>query len=117
MNTASGGNRGGKRPQAGGRVFSLVGGEAEDLTATMSGTLLIKHHYAHVLFDSGATHSFVNPSFAKKLTSKHSEMDVKLYVTTPLRSTYYTDLVFKDCAIQLGGRVLPADLVQLDIQG
>ena len=43
MNTTSGGNRGGKRPQAGGRVFSLEGGEAEDLTATVSGTLLIKH--------------------------------------------------------------------------
>jgi len=44
-------------------------------------------------------------------------MDVQLYVTTPLGSTHYTDLVFKDCAIQLEGRVLSADLVQLDIQG
>ena len=117
VNTAPGGNRGGKRPQAGGRVFSLAGGEAEDLTATVSGTLLIKHLNAHVLFDSGATHSFVNPSFAKKLANKPSEMDVQLYVTTPLGPTYCTDLVFKDCTIQLEGRVLPADLVQLDIQG
>ena len=44
-------------------------------------------------------------------------MDVQLYVTTPLGSTYYTDLVFKNCTIQLEGRVLPVDLVQLDIQG
>ena len=75
----------------------------ENPTATVSGTLLINHLCAHVLFNSGATHSFVNPSFAKKLASKHSEMDVKLYVTTPLGSTYYTDLVFKNCAIQLEG--------------
>jgi len=50
MNTTLGSNRGGKRPQAGGRVFSLEGEEAEDPTVTILGTLLIKHLYAHVLF-------------------------------------------------------------------
>ena len=99
MNTASGSNRGGKRLRAGGRVFSLEGEEAEDPTVTVSGTLLIKHLYAHVLFDSGATRSFVNPAFAKELASKPSEMNVQLYVTTTLGSTYYTNLVFKNCAI------------------
>ena len=117
MNITSGSNRGGKRPQASGWVFSLEGEEAEDPTVTVSGTLLIKHLYAHVLFDSGATHSFVNPAFAKELASKPSEMNVQLYVTTPLGSTYYTDLVFKNCPIQLEGRILPVDLVQLNIQG
>jgi len=76
MNATSGSNRGGKRPQAGGLVFSMKGKEVEDPTVAVSGTLLIKHLYAHVLFDSGTTHSFVNPAFAKKLASKRSEMDV-----------------------------------------
>jgi len=116
VNATSGGNRGGKRPQACGRVLSL-GGEAEDLTATVSSTLLVKHLYAHVLFDSGATHSFINPNFARKLASKPSEMNAQLYVTTRLGSTYHADLVFKNCAIQLEGTVLPVGLVQLDIQG
>jgi len=58
-----------------------------------------------------------NPVSAKKLASKASEMDVQLYVTTPLGSTYYTDVVFKNCTIQLEGRVHPANLIQLDIQG
>ena len=98
-------------------MFCLEGDEVEDPTNTVSGTLLINHLYAHVLFDSGATHSFVNPAFAKELASKPSEMNVQLYVTTPFGSTHYTDLVFKDCAIQLEGRVLPADLIRLDIQG
>jgi len=44
-------------------------------------------------------------------------MNVQLYVTNPLGSNYHTDLVFKNCAIQLEGRVVPVDLVQLDIQG
>jgi len=68
-------------------------------------------------FDSGTTDSFVNPAFAKELASKPSEMNVQLYVTTPLGSTYYTNLVFRNCPIQLEGRILPVDLVQLNIQG
>jgi len=106
-----------ERPQAGGRVFYLEGEEEENPTATISSTLAINHLYAHVLFNSCATHSFVNLVFAKKLASKPDEMDVQLYVTTPLGSTYYTNIVFKSCTIKLEGRVLPADLIQLDIQG
>ena len=98
-------------------MFSLEGEEAEDPTVTVSGTLLIKHLYAHVLFDSSATHSFVNHAFVKERASKSSEMNVQLYVTTPLGSTYYTDLVFKDYPIKLEGRILLVDLVQLNIQG
>ena len=98
-------------------MFSLRGVEAGDPTVAVSGTLLIKRLYALVLFDSGATYSLVNPAFAKKLSSKPSEMDVQLYVTTPLGSIYYTDLVFKNCTVQLQGRVLPVDLVHLNIQG
>ena len=64
-------------------MFSLEGEEAEDPTITVSGTVLINHLYAYVLFDSSATHSFVNSAFAKKLTNKPSEIDVQLYVTSP----------------------------------
>jgi len=92
-------------------VLSLKGEEAENPTVAVSGTLLIKHLYAHVLLYSDATHSFVNPIFAKKLASKPSNMDVQVYVTTPFGSTYYTDDVFKNCTIHLEGRVLPLDLV------
>jgi len=53
-NAALGGNRGGKRPQAGGRVFYLEVEEVENPTATILGTVFINHLYAHVLFDSGA---------------------------------------------------------------
>ena len=98
-------------------MFYLEGEEAEDPTAIVSGTLFINHLYAYVLFDSSATHSFVNPVFTKKLASKPDEMNVQLYVTTPLGSTYYTNVVFKNCTIQLELRVLPVDLVELDIQG
>ena len=67
--------------EKGGRVFYLDGEEIENPTAIVSGTLLINNPYAHVLFDSGATHSFVNPIFAKKLASKPNEIDVQLHLS------------------------------------
>jgi len=42
---------------------------------------------------------------------------VQLYVTTTAGPTYYIDVVFKNRAVKLEGRVLLADLVQLDVQG
>ena len=59
-------------------MFCLEGDEAENPTATLSGTLLVNHLYVHVLFDSGASDSFVNPVFTKKLASKSDEIDVQL---------------------------------------
>ena len=40
------------------------------------GTLLVNHFSARVLSDAGATHSFINPATAKRLTCKLDEMDV-----------------------------------------
>ena len=98
-------------------MFSMRGEEAEDPTVAVSATLFIKRLYALVLFDLGANIFFGKSCLLKKLASKPSEMDVQLYVTTPLGSVYYTDLIFKRCTVQLEGRVLPIDLVQLNIQG
>jgi len=49
--------------------------EAEDLKVIVTGTLLINYLHAHVLFDSGVTHSFINPKFVKELACKSEEMD------------------------------------------
>ena len=111
------GNRSNKKPQAGGRVFWLEGEEVEDLAATASSTPPVNHLYTQILFNSSATHSFVNPKFAKKLANKPDKMDIQLYLTTHLGSVHHTNITFKNCAINAKGRVLTADLVQLDIHG
>jgi len=38
-------------------------------------------------------------------------------VTTPLGSIYRTDVIFKNHAVNMEGRMLPTDLVHLEIQG
>ncbi|XP_028093280.1 uncharacterized protein LOC114293412 [Camellia sinensis] len=47
------------------RVFVLVLGDVQNAEAMVSGTFSITNHSAHVLFDSGSTHSFVSKAFAR----------------------------------------------------
>ena len=40
--------------------------------------LLVNHLYTHVLFDLGATHSFINLELAENLACDLEEMDMQL---------------------------------------
>ena len=81
----------------------------------MTATSLINSIYAHILFDSDATHSFENLEFANKLASIPDEMDIQLHVINPLGSVYRTDVIFKNSIINVKGKILSADLVQLEM--
>ena len=81
----------------------------------MSGTLLVNQLYAHILFDSDATYSFVNSVFVRKLVSKPGELHRQHYETSPLGTIYHIDLIFQDDTVNVGGKTLPIDLVQLEI--
>jgi len=59
----------------------------------------------------------VNPEFGTKLAVKPNGIDLQLYVTTPVGSVYHADIIFKNCVINVEGRILSTDLVQLEIQG
>jgi len=69
-----------------------------------------------VLFNAGATHSFINPTTAKQMACTAEEMDMHLYVSTPIGSIYQTDLVVRNCTITIRDRVFFADLAVLSIQ-
>ena len=67
-----------------GRVFTLNPQEAQTITNVVTGTFTIEHMYARTLFDSGATHSFISPYFAKKLSKESRKMENPLIISTPL---------------------------------
>jgi len=62
-------NRNFKKSQAEGRVYYLENGEEEneDPHVVVLGALLVNHLFTRVLFDAGTTHSFINPTTAKRL--------------------------------------------------
>jgi len=111
-------NKSFKKPQAGGRVYCLEPGEeeTEDHHAVVSGTLLVNHLSTRVLFDAGATYSFINRATAKRLAYKRNEMDMQLCITTPVGSTYQIEAIIKNYPIVIHDIVLPL-VVLLEIQG
>ena len=48
----------------------------------VSGTLTICSKAAHVLFDSGSSHSFISPAFAEMLHLSPEFLDCELWVST-----------------------------------
>ena len=59
--------------------------DAQASNAVMTGTLTICSRQAVVLFDSGATHSFVSPSFALCLDMRFDVLNSLLTVLTLVR--------------------------------
>ena len=107
-----------RKPQARGRVFCLEAEEeSEDPHAVVSGTFAVNTLPIKVLFDAGATHSFINPVTAKRLDCTIEGMNVHLCVSTPIGSMYSTDQIVRDCPIVIQNWEFYANLVVLGIQG
>ncbi|GLT26683.1 hypothetical protein SLA2020_017290 [Shorea laevis] len=81
----------------------------------ITGTLPINSDYAHVLFDSGASHSFIARSYALKRASPIDAFDFELHVDTLLRGVMTTKDVCRIVDIYIDGRQLSANLFVLDI--
>jgi len=112
-----------KKLQAGGRVYCLETKEGEeeeeggDPHTVVSGTFTVNTLLTTMLFDAGATHSFINLAIAKQLACAFEELDAQLCVSSPIGSSYQADLIVRNCSITIQNRIFFADLVLLGIQG
>ncbi|XP_047173885.1 uncharacterized protein LOC124841626 [Vigna umbellata] len=66
--------RGGGREQAVGRVYAITNAEAASSSNLIVSTCLLYGISCYVLFDSGATHSFISKACVEKLGLIESEM-------------------------------------------
>ena len=67
----------------------------------VTGTFTIEHMHARMLFDSGATHSFIFPYFAKKLSKESRKMENPLIISTPLQDSIVVDHMYPACLIEI----------------
>jgi hypothetical protein len=78
-----------------------------------AGKFLVNDHHAVVLFDSGASHSFVSSTFA----SEHKLNVITIvkggYCISAVGNNIMTNQVVKDVKIEIGDREFFADLVVL----
>jgi len=79
--------------------------------------LLVNTVPVTVLFDAGATHSFVNPIVATQMDCKFEDLEVRLVVTTPIGSVYQADRIARNCTTIISGKLFLGDLILLGIQG
>jgi hypothetical protein len=99
------------------RVYSLIPGKLEGDTDAVTNTLPIFGFKALVLFDLGATHSFVYNMFVKLSRLSVRPLEFGLVVATPAEETVVRKRVVCGRPVSIYGRILPANLVVLALQG
>ena len=68
-----------------------------------------------MLFDSGATHSFIAPLLAKNVDRQASRLEIPLVVATPLGKSLEVGTIFRGCDVTIEDRAMPADLILLEM--
>ena len=96
-------------------MFAVNPQEAHASNTAVTGTFLIDKLKARVLFDSGATHSFISPYFSHKLARDKTLMKSPLTISTPVGEPVEVRYMYPACVVEIKERVLPADLIELAI--
>ncbi|XP_047176339.1 uncharacterized protein LOC124843602 [Vigna umbellata] len=109
--------RGGGRPQAVGRVYAMTGSEAVSSGNLIIGGCLLLGVPCVVLFDSGATHSFIPEACVEKLGMSVEELEVDLVVSTPASGLVSTSSMCVRCPIVVKGRRFKVNLIYLPLKG
>ncbi|KAF5470803.1 hypothetical protein F2P56_011292 [Juglans regia] len=99
------------------RVFALTPGEAEDKNDVIIGIIPLFLNKATVLFDSGATHSFISMDYINFCLVDTDEMDYNLRVSTPSGDIVICNKILLKCPITISGREMPANLIVFPMIG
>ena len=98
------------------RIFAMTADEAQANPDSITNIIFVFGEPARVLFDSGASRSFISTSFALHANQELTSLKSKLIVTTPLGERIVRTSVFKGCEVVVEGVVLKANLIPLKIQ-
>ena len=68
-----------------------------------------------MLFDSGASHSFITASVVIELGLKVEALEEPLYVSSPLRIRARIGMICRGCELEISGILLTLDLRVMDM--
>ena len=68
-----------------------------------------------MLFDSGATHSFIATSVVRELGLEVETLEEPLYVSSPLGTRVSIDLICRGYELEISGILLTVDLRVMDM--
>jgi hypothetical protein len=99
-----------------GRVNLTTLSELPEGTPIMMGTFSINHQPVIILFDSGATHSFISTNCGLKLGLNISSTNEAYRITTP-GGKISSNQICRKVPIQLGSHLIKTDLLLLNLEG
>ncbi|GJY81227.1 putative reverse transcriptase domain-containing protein [Tanacetum coccineum] len=99
--------------QVKGRAFNVNAVGALQDPNVVTGTFSLNHHYATVLFDSGADFSFISTDFAPLLNMKPSFVNPGYVIEVADGKKVEVDRVIRDCKLELGTSLFTIDLIPL----
>jgi len=102
-----------QQPGGSGRAFAVVPRDHGAGGAVMEGIFLVNLLPARILFDSGASHSFISRAFMCLLGLAPAVLKDPLSVATPLGESSVLDRVCRSCAVSLDDLQFTADLIVL----
>jgi hypothetical protein len=99
-----------------GRVNFTTVSELPEGAPVMTGTFTVHHHPAIILFDSGATHSFISTRFGTKIGLDFYSTNGTYMITTP-GGRIASNQICRGVPIQLGSTLIRTALISLNLEG
>ena len=110
----------GRGPQVGtsrvqGRVYAITPPAESVDQPVIQGTFFLSRLWARVLFDSGASHSFIAASVVIELGLEVKALEEPLYVSSPLGIRTRIGMICRGCELEISGTLLIVDLRIMDM--
>ncbi|KAD7479605.1 hypothetical protein E3N88_02741 [Mikania micrantha] len=108
-----------KRPEAPkpkGRAFQITAEEAKITPDVVTGIFLINSIPAHILFDSGASRSFICVEFAKHPSFIVDKLPKPLEIDVANNDSFIVFNVYKNCLLNIDGEDFNVDLIPMVIK-
>nr|GFB07134.1 putative reverse transcriptase domain-containing protein [Tanacetum cinerariifolium] len=83
-----------------GRVYATTRGQAAKTSGTITGILCIDDRTVFALFDTGATHSIISTTFAKKLNMAPTPLIERIIISTPMKNHTLIDHEYVNCPLR-----------------
>ena len=90
--------------------------KAKSNNALIAGTCLVNDHPCFVLFDCGATPSFISIRYMKRLGLQAIPLSPPMVVTTAMDDAVETPLICENCSLSMNGRIFQIDLIYLPLK-
>ncbi|GJW08464.1 putative nucleotidyltransferase, ribonuclease H [Tanacetum coccineum] len=100
-------------PPTTGRVYATTRDQAAKTSGTITGNLYIDDRTVFVLFDTGATHSIISTTFAKKLNMTPTPLIERVIISTPMKNHMLIDHEYVNCPLRFDDRIRPANLLPI----